>query len=323
MSLFERAKAVFAAVPAVITVLSAFLPGFAQAAERQPFEMVKGWEVERTVGNTGPNACLMSHTYKDKDDDNAVNGIIFALNGSEAVLVLVYEKWRWDKDETVKVPFFLDKNRYAAKSVWIGDAENLTGTFPDSIVPNLMAAKTIVLHFDNGKADFRIGNFAEGYESLRRCNATKVAAPASAAPQTPLAPVPAPTGGAYGVIPIGSGADFAGCLAQNETLGLGLVAVGQNLALIANTVKFPFGKGADVTGTWAVDGGPATPFTSKSETAHTVTIDVPNTREVVTNLISGRIVSIQANGTEVPFVLGPMKQAFADLSTCMETKKAP
>lgn len=322
MSLIDRAKTVFGPVPAVIALMSALLPGSVQAADRQAFEMVKGWEVERVVGNTGPNACLMSHTYKDKDDDNAVNGIIFALNGAEVVLVLVYEKWQWDKDEKVKAPFFLDKNRYAAKSAWVGDAENLTGSFPDSIVPNLMAAKTIVLQFDNGKADFRIDGFAEGYESLRRCNAAKVAAPQTPVAPVPVTPSPAP-GGAYGVTPIGSGADFAGCLAQNETLGLGLVAVGQNLALIANTAKFPFGKGVDVTGTWAVDGGTAMPFTSKSDTAHTVTIDVPNTREAVTNLISGRIVSIQANGTEVPFVLGPMKQAFSDLSTCMETKKAP
>ena len=33
--------------------------------------------------------------------------------------------------------------------------------------------------------------------------------------------------------------------------------------------------------------------------------------------------TIQANGTEVPFALGTMKQAFTDMGTCMETKKAP
>lgn len=323
-------RSVLSWVSAAAAVCPMILPGSAWAADRQAFETVKGWEVERTVGGKSADACLMSHTYKDKDDDNAVNGVIFALNGSEAVLVLVYEKWRWDKDEKVKAPFFLDKNRYAAKSAWVGDAETLTGAFPDSIVPNLMAAKTIVLQFDNGKADFRIAGFAEGYESLRRCNAAKVAAPMAAAPQGPAVPLPAPaipapaSSAAYVVVPIGgSGTDFVGCLVHNESLGLGLVAVGQNLALIANSPKFPFGKGVDVQGSWAVDGGAAARFASKTDTAHTVTIDVPNTREVVTNLISGRSLTIQANGTDVPFVIGPMKQAFSDLSTCMETKKAP
>ncbi|MCJ2036923.1 hypothetical protein [Methylobacterium sp. J-068] len=306
------------------------LPGAASAADRQAFETVKGWEIERTVGSTSPNACLMSHTYKDKEDDNAVNAVIFALNGSEAVLVLVYEKWGWDKDEKVKAPMFLDKNRYAAKSAWVGDAETLTAAFPDSIVPNLMAAKTIVLQFDNGKADFNIGGFAEGYESLRRCNATKVAAPMAAAPQSPVAPAPAPKAtapaatGAYSVMTIGgTGPDFVGCLAHSESLGLGLVGVGQNLALIANTPKFPFDKGVAVQGTWAVDNGSAMPFTTKTDTAHTVTIDIPHDPAAVQSLTSGQSVTIQANGTQVPFALGPMKQAFADLSTCMETKKAP
>lgn len=311
--------------PIRVSLAAALVPmlalGPARAAERQAFEVVKGWEIERTVGDTGANACLMSHTYKDKDDNDAVNGIVFALNGSQAALVLVYEKWEWDKNDAVKVPLTLDKKRYASGTAWVGDGQTLTGMFPDSIVPNLMAARKIVLTFDNGPADFEIGGFAEGYESLRRCNATKVAAPTVVLPQTP---VPAPTApGAYKLMTIGDGADFVGCLAQSETLGLGLVAVGQNLALIANSSKFPFAKGVDVKGSWAVDGNEAASFASKTDTAHTVTIDVPNTRDVVTNLVSGRSVTIQANGTMVPFTLGPMKQAFADLSVCMETKKAP
>jgi hypothetical protein len=121
----------------------------------------------------------------------------------------------------------------------------------------------------------------------------------------------------------GTGPDFLGCLAHNETLGLGLVSVGQNVALLANSPKFPFDKGADVKGTWAVDGGAATPFTVKTDTAHTVAIDIPHDPAHVTSLVSGRTVTVKANGTEVAFQLGPMMQAFTDVSTCMETKKAP
>ncbi|WP_204262853.1 hypothetical protein [Methylobacterium sp. BTF04] len=318
----------FLSAALVAALAPVLVAGPLQAAERTGFEMVKGWEIERTVGDTGPSACLMSHTYKDKDDNNAVNGIIFALNGSETALVLVYEKWEWDKNEKMKVPLTLDKKRYAANSAWVGDGQTLTGTFPDSIVPNLMAAKKLILTFDNGEADFEIGNFAEGYESLRRCNATKVAAPMAAAPATPapVTPAPAPamaaTGG-YKVMTIGTGADFVGCLAQNEPLGLGVVAVGSSVALIANSSKFPFEKGVDVKGSWKIDGGEAMSFAAKTDTAHTVTIDVPNTREAVTSLTTGKAVAIQANGVDVPFALGPMKQAFTDLGICMETKKAP
>ena len=327
-------------IASLATLLAA---GPSLAADRQPFETVKGWEIERTVGDTSAHACLMSHTYKDKDDANAVNGIIFALSETETVLGLVYEKWTWDKQESVKVPFFLDKTRYDSKARWVGDGESLTSTFPTSIVPSLMAAQTIILKFDNGNADFKIGGFAEGYESLRRCNATKAVAAVAAAPTaptpvapaapTPIAPAVAPTApvaapavapaGRYQITTMGAGADFAGCMALNEPAGIALVAVGQNVGLIANSEKFSFTKGSTVKGTWTVDGASATAFTSKIDTDHTVSIDVPNTAEAVTRLTTGKGLAVKANDAEVAFALGPMKQAFVDLSTCMETKKAP
>ena len=305
-------------------LLPVLVAGPSHAAERQPFEMVKGWEIERTVGDTSSSACLMSHSYKDPDDNDAENAIIFALDGSTAVLVLVYEKWAWDKNEKATVPFSLDKKLFAAKSAWVGDAQTLTAKFPDTIVPNLMAAKKIVLRFENGEADFAIGGFAEGYESLRRCNATKVTAPVAApAPKVAAAtPVPATAGG-YKVTTLDSDGAFLGCLAQDDALGIGVLAVGASVAVIANSPKFPFGKGTNVTGTWRVDGGAATSFTTLTDSARTVTLDVPNTREAVTALTTGRNLTIQANGTEVPFALGTMKQAFTDLGTCMEAKKAP
>lgn len=308
-------------------LLPVLVAGPSHAAERQPFEMVKGWEIERTVGDTSSSACLMSHGYKDPDDNNAENAIIFALDGSTAAIVLVYEKWAWDKNEKTTVPLSLDKKLYAAKSAWVGDGQTLTATFPDAIVPNLMAAKKIVLRFENGEADFQIGGFAEGYESLRRCNATKVGAAVAAAPApkvaaAPPAPMAATTGG-YKVTTIDTDGAFVGCLAQDDALGIGVLAVGASVAVIANSPKFPFGKGTNVKGAWRVDGGAATTFATLTDTARTVTLDVPNTRDAVTALTSGKSLTIEANGTEVPFALGPMKQAFTDLGTCMETKKAP
>lgn len=313
-------------IPAALAVLllSGGLAAPALAADDIPFETVKGWEVERSAANPGPDGCMMSRAYKDADDGNATNVVVFGLDGSNANLVLVYEKWAWDKKEKVKAPLSLDKKVYAAKATWVGDGTTLASQFPDSIVPNLLAAKTIVLRFDNGAADFKIPNFAEGYESLRRCNLAKPVA--AAAPATP-APAPAPVtptpAGAYVVTTIGEGKDFAGCMALNETAGISLVGVGQSLGLIANAPKFPFGKGATVKGSWSVDQGAAIPFAVTADTPKTVSLDVPNSREAVIALTTGKALTIEANGVAVPFSLAGMKQGFDKLATCMETRKAP
>lgn len=174
--------------PFLATALSvAFLPAIAEAGEREPFEIVKGWEVERTVGDTSANPCLMTHTYEDKDDNNATNAVVFALDGGKANLVLAYQGWDFDKDETVKVPLFLDKKAIKIKTSWTGDGKTLRAQFPDTLVPDLLAAKTVILRFDNGTADFRIPDFAAGYEALRRCDAAPAkTAPAMTAPQSAL-----------------------------------------------------------------------------------------------------------------------------------------
>ncbi|WP_232629054.1 hypothetical protein [Methylobacterium sp. Leaf118] len=154
----------------------------ASAGPRQPFETVKGWQVERVVGDTSADSCLMTHVYEDEDDNNATNAIVFALDGNKAVLALVYQGWSYDKDETRTVPLYLDKKLIKAKSQWVGDGKVLTAQLPDSIVPDLLAAKRIILRFEDGDADFNIPHFAAGYESLRRC---------SAAPKPGVAAAPA------------------------------------------------------------------------------------------------------------------------------------
>lgn len=166
--------------------LSGLVSTSASAAERQPFEVVKGWEVERTVGDTSANPCLMTHAYEDKDDNNAANAVVFALQGDSAALVLVYQGWEFDKDEQIKVPLFLDKKPIKVKTTWIGDGKTLRTLLPDSVVPDLLAAKTVILRFEDSDADFRIPDFAAGYEALRRCDAAP--AKAAAAPAQPSMP---------------------------------------------------------------------------------------------------------------------------------------
>lgn len=191
---------------AVLTagLLPALAAAPSHAAEREPFEMVKDWEVERTVGDTSANPCLISKTYKDKEDNNAINGIVFALDGSNSALALVYQPWSWDKGETVKATLLAGKKILKKGVSWAGNAETLTAPFPDTIVPDLLSAKTITLRFEDGDAEFDISGFPQAYEALRRCDATPAkvaAAPAPAAPAPVAAPVVAPAPAAAPAIP--------------------------------------------------------------------------------------------------------------------------
>lgn len=179
------------ALPSLAALAVGLLPGLVSApvaaADRQPFAVVKGWEIERTVGETGGNPCLMTHAYEDKDDGNAANAVVFARNGNSLALVLVYQGWAFGKDEAIKAALVLGKKPIKGKIAWIGDEKTARALLPESILPDLLAAGTVILRFANGDAGFRIPDFAAGYEALKRCDATPAAAPEAAAP----APAPA------------------------------------------------------------------------------------------------------------------------------------
>jgi len=127
----------------------------------------------------------------------------------------------------------------------------------------------------------------------------------------------------FAVIPLMDGDTFTGCLAQNIDAGVGLLAVGDKVELFANSPKFTIAKGDQVTGSWSVDGGTATDFSSTADTAATATLDVPNTTEAVTALTSGKTLTVKANATSVDFPLDGAEKAFMGLSECMQTQKAP
>lgn len=158
-------------------------PAFAKG--EIPFEKAKGWDIERPAPGAKAQTCMMSKSYKDPDDDNAENALVFALAGDQVLMSFVYEHWTWDKDEKVRAPFLLDKKVAIAKSTWTGDGQTLTTVVPATIVPNMLAAKTMVLKLDGADADFDLSGFPEAYESLRRCDVTPahaVAAPAATQP---------------------------------------------------------------------------------------------------------------------------------------------
>ncbi|MBB4571193.1 hypothetical protein [Rhizobium leucaenae] len=112
----------------------------------------------------------------------------------------------------------------------------------------------------------------------------------------------------FSVTPLKDGDNFTGCLAQNTATGVGFLAVGGKV-LFANSSKFTFAKGDQVTGSWSIDGGTATDFSSTADTAATAAIDVPNTTEAVMALTSGKSLSLTANGTTADFSLAGGEKA--------------
>ena len=127
----------------------------------------------------------------------------------------------------------------------------------------------------------------------------------------------------FSVTPLKDGDTFTGCLAQNTATGVGFLAVGDKVVLFANSSKFTFAKGDQVTGSWSVDGGTATNFSSSADTAATATIDVPNTAEAVMALTSGKSLKLTANSATVDFSLEGGEKAFMGLTECMTTQAAP
>lgn len=176
-------RPVLAAIAA--SLLCAGLSHGAFAGERKLFENVRGWEVERNVGQVGRYTCQISYSYKDKDDDNAENVIVLSLDEGKVNLVLGYDNWTWDKDEAVQASFSVDKQMLFPKQGWTGEAKLLWSQLPDSVIPKLLKGKQIVLKFEDGAADFSIPGFADAFDGLKRCNAASAAPAPQASAEKP------------------------------------------------------------------------------------------------------------------------------------------
>ncbi|WP_449410989.1 hypothetical protein [Methylobacterium komagatae] len=180
--------------PVITAITLALLAGGAGSpawsGERKLFENVRGWEVERNVGQTGRYTCQISYSYSDKDDDNAENAIVLSLDEGKVNLVLGYANWGWDKDETVQASFSIDKQVLYPKQGWTGEAKLLWSQLPETVIPKLLKGKQIVLKFNDGAADFSIPGIADAYEGLKRCNAA--ASQDAPAPQASAVPAEKP-----------------------------------------------------------------------------------------------------------------------------------
>ncbi|KQP40610.1 hypothetical protein ASF49_20580 [Methylobacterium sp. Leaf104] len=139
----------------------------AAAAKDVPFAKVKDWEISRS-GEGDKAKCLMARGYQDPDDENA-SSVVVATSPGFLILSLGYQGWSHDKGDRTVV-LLAGGKVVLPRSKWKADETQLTGEFPDTLLPHLLGADALVLRFKDGDADFKIPAFAEAFEALKRCN---------------------------------------------------------------------------------------------------------------------------------------------------------
>lgn len=137
------------------------------SAKDVPFAKVKDWEISRS-GEGDKAKCLMARGYQDPDDENA-SSVVVATYPGVLILSLGYQGWSHDKGDRTVV-LLAGGKVVLPRSRWKADETQLTGEFPDTLLPHLLGADAIVLRFKDGDADFKIPAFAEAFEALKRCS---------------------------------------------------------------------------------------------------------------------------------------------------------
>jgi hypothetical protein len=150
----------------------------AASAKDVPFAKVKDWEISRS-GEGDKAKCLMARGYQDPDDENA-SSVVVATSPGLLILSLGYQGWSHDKGDRTVV-LLAGGKVIDPRSKWKADQTQMTGEFPDTLLPHLLGADAIVLRFKDGDADFKIPAFAQAFDALKRCNG----GPAEAAAELP------------------------------------------------------------------------------------------------------------------------------------------
>lgn len=122
----------------------------------------------------------------------------------------------------------------------------------------------------------------------------------------------------YTVQPVGDPGKAIGCMAVNEDAGLAFVAVQQNLSVMMTSKGFRVGKGDAVDGVWSVDGSKDRPLSDKADANGTVSADLVASKEVMTLLGNGTMLSATVGKNTYEFDLSGSKQALSELGACMD-----
>ena len=130
-------------------MLATLLGGPLAAADRAPFETVRGWTVERRASDTGSPACRMTHTEKDAQGELA-GVVIVSLDRGGLTLAVADRNWDFSAGDRFSVPILLDGKPAGATLIWTGDGQILRTALPETIVPALLDARTLSLRFADG-----------------------------------------------------------------------------------------------------------------------------------------------------------------------------
>ncbi|GAC1336668.1 MAG: hypothetical protein NVSMB26_23500 [Beijerinckiaceae bacterium] len=138
---------------------------------------VGDWQIQKRPKD---DHCNATRAYKDADDDDRLNIILFMVTPETIVIVLNYEGWEWEKKgEKVKAKLATDKKTLVKSVTWVAaDKETLSGTFAfdQSIIDALGKAKTLKLEFDDDdddSAEFDIPRAGEALAALKFCEENK------------------------------------------------------------------------------------------------------------------------------------------------------
>ncbi|KQO67441.1 hypothetical protein [Methylobacterium sp. Leaf89] len=139
----------------------------AATAKDVPFAKVADWDISRS-GDGAKAKCMMVRGYQDADDENA-SAVAIGTYPGFLIISLGYQGWSHDKGDRTVV-LLAGGKVVLPRSKWKADDTQLTGEFPDTLLPHLLGADAIVLRFKDGDADFKIPAFAEAFEALKRCS---------------------------------------------------------------------------------------------------------------------------------------------------------
>lgn len=166
--------------PVTAALLATLLGGPLAAADRAPFETVGDWAVERRGGETGAPSCRMTRTERDAQGEIA-GLVVVSLDRGGLTLAVADRNWDFPAGSRFSVPILLDGKPAGAAAIWTGDGQILRTPLPDTVVPPILAARTLALRFADGDMGLVTPDLAAAFAALQRCAAVAPSRPAVAA----------------------------------------------------------------------------------------------------------------------------------------------
>lgn len=172
--------------PVTAAMLATLLGGPLAAADRAPFETVRGWTVERRGGETGSPACRMTRTEKDAQGE-LTGLVIVSIDRGGLTLAIADRNWDFSAGDRFNVPLLLDGKPAGATLIWTGDGQILRTALPETIMPALLEARALSLRFADGDRALVAPDLPAAVAALRRCATITPNGPTVAA-EPPLPP---------------------------------------------------------------------------------------------------------------------------------------